>query len=341
MHKRSSSFRSLFTLKHITILLLLLIIICVSIFIGYFIGFNQAEVETDKERKQTQLLMNQIKEMTKVDTQSTLKSLAENKHKQEIYRLKQELKALLDHEAISANHEYAPKDKKAAPPEGELKIPHPVTKGNAKLVIIMDDVSYAHDVRSINSVGLPLVMSFLPPSPRHDESAILAQNISGYMVHLPLEAVDYNDEEQVTLRITDSKETIDAQIKIIKKLYPEVRYINNHTGSKFTADNDAMDRLISVMKENGLIFVDSRTTAQTKAKIIDTKYGLRYLGRDVFLDHHDGVANIKKQIREAIEIAKRNGSAIAIGHPRPDTIQALKESKALFSEVKLVGIDQI
>ena len=214
-------------------------------------------------------------------------------------------------------------------------------RGTAKLVIIMDDVSYAHDIKAIRSVGLPLVMSFLPPSSRHNESAALAQGINGYMVHLPLEAVDFNDEEQVTLRITDSKETIAAQIQKIKKLYPEVHYINNHTGSKFTADEEAMDRLVSVMRENGLIFVDSRTTAQSKAKAIDTKYGMRYLGRDVFLDHHDGVENIKKQIREAVAIAKRNGSAIAIGHPRPDTIQALKESKAVLSEVKLVGIDKI
>ena len=184
-------------------------------------------------------------------------------------------------------------------------------------------------------------MSFLPPSPRHNESATLAQGVNGYMVHLPLEAVDFNDEEQVTLRISDSKEMITSQIQKIKKLYPEVRYINNHTGSKFTADEDAMDRLVSVMNENGLTFVDSRTTAQSKAKVIDTKYGMRYIGRDVFLDHHDGVANIKKQIRVAVEIAKRNGSAIAIGHPRPDTIQALKESKSILSEIKLVGIDKI
>jgi uncharacterized protein len=158
---------------------------------------------------------------------------------------------------------------------------------------------------------------------------------------LPLEAVDFESEEDVTLRVGDSKEMINGQIQKIKKLYPNVRYINNHTGSKFTADEEAMDRLISVMKTNGLIFVDSRTTAQSKAKTVDSKYGIRYLGRDVFLDHHDGVENIKKQIREAVATAKRNGSAIAIGHPRPDTLQALKESKDILSEVKLVGIDKI
>ncbi|MFH0710324.1 MAG: divergent polysaccharide deacetylase family protein [Pseudomonadota bacterium] len=338
MHKRTSPFRSLFSLKHIAIFLLLLLMISTSILIGYFIGFNQAEEETDRQREQTQLLMGQIKEIAKVDTKDLTKADEENR---ETEHLKEALNELLARESIHANHEYAPKDKKATPPPSELRVYRPATNGNAKLVIIMDDVSYAHDVKSIRSVGLPLVMSFLPPSSRHNESATLAQGVNGYMVHLPLEAVDFNDEEQVTLRVTDSKETITAQIQKIKKLYPEVHYINNHTGSKFTADEDAMDRLVSVMRENGLIFVDSRTTAQSKVKVIDTKYGMRYLGRDVFLDHQDGVKNIKKQIREAVAIAKRNGSAIAIGHPRPDTLQALKESKEVLSEVMLVGIDKI
>jgi len=338
MHKHTSSFRSLFSLKHIAVFLSLLTMICVAILIGYFIGFKQAQEEADRQREQTQLLMGQIKEIAKVDTNVSSTANVQNR---EIGHLKKALKELLARESINANHEYAPKNKKALPPPSETRVSYPATKGNAKLVIIMDDVSYGHDINSIRSVGLPLVMSFLPPSPRHVESAVLARGISGYMVHLPLEAVDFNDEEQVTLRITDSKETITAQIQKIKKLYPEVRYINNHTGSKFTADEEAMDRLVSVMRENGLIFVDSRTTAQSKAKVINTKYGMRYLGRDVFLDHHDGVENIKKQIREAVKIAKRNGTAIAIGHPRPDTIQALKESKAVLSEVKLVGIDKI
>jgi len=342
MHKRVSSFRSLFSLKHIAVFLLLLIMISVSILIGYFIGFNQAQEETQRQQEQTQLLMEQIKEIAKGETPSSALDVSKtNEQNREIIHLKKELKEILSHKEISAHHEYAPKNKKATPPPGQTRVSRPVTQGNAKLVIIMDDVSYAHDVKAIRSVGLPLVMSFLPPSSRHGESALLAQGMSGYMVHLPLEAVDFSDEEQVTLRTTDSKETIIAQIQKIKKLYPDVRYINNHTGSKFTADEEAMDRLISTMRENGLIFVDSRTTAQSKAKAIDTKYGMRYLGRDVFLDHRDGVANIKKQIREAVEIAKRNGTAIAIGHPRPDTIEALKQSKDILGEVELVRIDKI
>ncbi len=342
MDKPSFSFRNLLTLKNLILIVSVLIAILVAVLVGYFIGFNQVQEKLDQERDETQRLMAQIQEITKLNSNTSDKSLARPvKHDIETVKLKKELKELLKHEGLSARHEYAPKDKQALPPPAEPRPEVPAKVCGAKLVIIMDDVSYEHDVNAIRSTGLPLVMSFLPPSPRHPESATLAASVSGYMVHLPLEAVSYNQEEPITLRITDSIETITKQIALVKRLYPNVRYINNHTGSKFTSDEAAMDRLIGVMKENGLIFVDSRTIAASKAKAVNAKYGLRYLGRDVFLDHQDGVANVKKQIREAVAVAKKHGSAIAIGHPRPDTIKALKESKDILNQVQLVRIDQI
>jgi uncharacterized protein len=102
-----------------------------------------------------------------------------------------------------------------------------------------------------------------------------------------------------------------------------------------------MEKLIRVLKKEGIQFVDSRTIGKTKVPEVSTLLGTRYIGRDVFLDHQDGVRNVKRQIKEAVEKAKRHGTAIAIGHPRPDTIQALIESKELLSEVQLVGIEQI
>lgn len=341
MDKPSFSFKSFLTVKNLILIFSFLIAILLAILVGYFIGFNQVQNKLDQEREETQRLMRQIEEITKVDTNASQAVIRPEVYDAHAEKLKKELKELLEHERVSARHEYAPKDKKALPPPAEPRAIVPVRACGAKLVIIMDDVSYAHDVAAIRSTGLPLVMSFLPPSPRHPESATLAASVSGYMVHLPMEAVTYHQEEPVTLRIGDSIETIEKQIALVKRLYPNVRYINNHTGSKFTSDEAAMDRLIGVMKENGLIFVDSRTIASSKVKTVEAKYGLRYLGRDVFLDHQDGVANVKKQIRDAVSLAKRHGSAIAIGHPRPDTIQALKESKDILNQVQIVRIDQI
>lgn len=343
MHKQPL-FQKYFTLRRLAIGLISVLIFLLAIFIGYFFGFRQAEKELAAERNQTQKLVQQIKSLSNIDENKTHVKSEQTPHEKEIRRIKKELDDMLERERISeevkAHHEYAPDNKKAPPPPPPAREIRP-NGAEAKLVIIMDDVSYARDVKAIQSTGLPIVLSFLPPSSRHPDSAALAKQQSKYMVHLPLEAIAFHDEEPNTLHIDSSEEEIEKRLDALKQLYPNVHYMNNHTGSKFTSDSEAMDRLIRVMKKEGLQFVDSRTIGTSKAREATGRYGMRYLTRDVFLDDQDGVANVKRQIKEAVVKAKRYGTAIAIGHPRVDTIRALKESKELLNGVQLVGIDQI
>lgn len=341
--KKQPRLPSYFSLKSLAIALIALLVTLLAILVGYFIGFHQAEEQLAVERQKTQNLVQKISQIAKVDeTNLSRIKPKERLQEDEIRRLKNELEDLLRrermHTEVKPQHEYAPNDKKIPPPPARPPRPE---GSEAKLVIIIDDVSYARDVKNIQSTGLPLVMSFLPPSPRHPDSAVLAKQQGMYMVHLPLEAVAFHDEEPNTLRVDSSEEEIEKRLTELKQIYPNAHYMNNHTGSKFTSDSAAMDKLIRIMKKEGLQFVDSRTIASSKGREATEKYGMRYLTRDVFLDDQDGVKNVKKQIREAVEKAKRYGTAIAIGHPRKDTIQALKESKDILGEVRLVGIGQI
>lgn len=333
------------TLKYIGWGLFGLVIFLSALLIGYFVGFHQAEKELAQERRQTQKLIQQIEQIASIDEHYSPYSKAkETSYNSEIKRLQKELQLLLEEEhrrePIKPQHEYAPKEPKALPPPAAVR-PKRVDGTPAKLVIIIDDVSYERDVKAIKSTGLPLVMSFLPPSSRHPESGRLAQQQNHYMVHLPLEAIDFNDEEPSTLHVGDSEEAIEKRVCALKQLFPNAHYFNNHTGSKFTSDRDSMEKLIRVLKQEGIQFVDSRTIGKTKVPEVSVALGMRYIGRDVFLDHQDGVRNVKRQIKEAVEKAKEHGTAIAIGHPRPDTIQALIESKELLKEVQLVGLEQI
>ena len=311
MRKHFSSF---FNPKHLVVFLALLILIFTSIGVGYFLGLQQvsSSVKTSDDVNFSTLDENKSTKVRPVD---------------DVEGLKKKLTKILSQEKKKPTTSFEQTISR------DLKLP--------KLVIIIDDVSYDYDVAAIRSVGLPLVMSFLPPVQRHPDSARLAQGVSGYMVHLPLEAMDFNDEEDGTLHVGDSKEKIIEKIKKIKKWYPAMRYTNNHTGSKFTSDKASMEKLLDVLDDEGIVFVDSRTIGTTKAQEILEHQGKRYIHRDVFLDHQDGVANVKAQIREAVEVAKQHGSAIAIGHPRPDTITALKQSRELLKQVQLVGIDKI
>jgi len=143
------------------------------------------------------------------------------------------------------------------------------------------------------------------------------------------------------LRINDSQQLIMDRVAEIKRLFPKVQYINNHTGSKFTANETAMNRLISAFNYNKINFIDSRTTAQTKAPQVLKNFGLNYVARDVFLDHHMEKEYVLGQIKIAIKVAKSHGSAIAIGHPHKNTLQALYESKKLLKQVDLVYINRL
>lgn len=210
-----------------------------------------------------------------------------------------------------------------------------------KLVIIIDDVAFKHHVDAIKSINLKITPSFFPPTKHHPDTPKFARNFKFYMIHLPLEAKNFTSEEIDTLRTSDSYDTISKRIRQIKRDFPNLTYINNHTGSKFTSDFDAMDRLLMVIKQENLRFLDSRTIDTTKVEAAAKKNSLQYIVRDVFLDHEDNKKSITKQLQKAVEIAKKQGKAIAIGHPYKNTIDVLKNSSAILKGVEVVYLKDI
>ena len=215
-------------------------------------------------------------------------------------------------------------------------------KNIAKLVIIIDDIATkleSDKVLSIINSGKLLVPSFFPNTSNHPDTNKYAKDFKYFMVHLPLEAMNFQKPEPKTLKTNDSYEIIEARIKDIKNAFKGLKYINNHTGSAFTSDEVAMRRLFTALKKYNLIFVDSRTIASTKGKIMCKEFNQKYIYRNVFLDNIQSVEETKKKLNEAVLIAKKNGYAIAIGHPHPTTLQAIKEYD--FKEIKLVSLDEI
>ncbi len=216
------------------------------------------------------------------------------------------------------------------------------TKGDKPLLaIIIDDVSSRREVDALNSLGITLSKSYLPPKSSNRASETLAKNDSFYMIHIPLEAALYAHQEPLTLLVGDSVETIEHRVKELARIFPEARYANNHTGSTFTSDVDSMRALIEALDRYNITFVDSRTTSKTVVPSLMKELHRRYIGRDIFLDHEENIETIKKQLKKAIAIAHKRGYAIAIGHPRKLTIKALRESKELLNSVELVYLDEL
>jgi len=329
--KRSKSVNSSKILTYIAWGLAIVAIVLSSLVGGYYLGFEDGQKESSNQTKiEKEKRLALLKKLDK-STQKK-KKITVNKRLQEV--LKKETKNY-----VSASHEFD--DTALAKPPKMAKRKVKLSPSKPRLAIIIDDVGTSSQVNAIKSLNIPLTMSFLPPSKARPNSAKLAAKEKLYMVHLPLEAQSFSAEEPDTLRISHSQQEISARIRNIKSMFPKVRHINNHTGSKFTSDEVAMNRLIYALRANNIDFIDSRTTAETKAPKVLKNFGLKYVARDVFLDHHMDKKYIKEQIKKAIKVAKQHGTAIAIGHPHANTILALSESKKLLKEVDLVYINRL
>lgn len=219
------------------------------------------------------------------------------------------------------------------------------TKGTltskAKLCIIIDDMATREQVNALKATGLKLTPSFFPADSSHPKTPILAREFEFFMVHLPLAALHYHYEERQTLEPSDTQEFINAKIAQIVRDFRGVKFINNHTGSLFTDDTQAMRKLFRALKAHGLIFVDSMTINSSKGALMSREFGQIPIKRDIFLDNSSDINDIKAKIKEAVNLAHKKGSAIAIAHPRKNTFKALEQSKDLLKSVELVYVNEL
>lgn len=212
----------------------------------------------------------------------------------------------------------------------------------AKIAILIDDVSTQKQKETILNMGYKINMAFLPPTNAHPNSAKIAQELPFHMIHFPMQASSaFKGEEPFTLKITDSYEVIEKRVKQLRDLYPNAIYTNNHTGSVFTENEEAMDKLFRALKKYNFIFVDSRTSNKSVAKKYAKKYNMPYIVRNTFIDNDLNYQKIQNQLKKAIDLAKTNGYSIAIGHPHDVTLKVLRESKHLLKDVEPIFINKL
>ena len=220
--------------------------------------------------------------------------------------------------------------------------PNSSVKGRAKLVLIIDDVATFEHASMIKSIGLKITPSIFPATKTHPYTPNIARTFEFYMIHLPMQAKHFDSPEIGTLTINESFESMHEKIKKIRKDFPRAKYTNNHTGSRFTSDYDAMDKAYRALIEQGFIFVDSKTIAQTAVARAAKKYNQPYISRDIFLDDDPSAAAVKRELVAAVNLAKKRGYAIAIGHPKKNTIAVIKASKNnILKDVEVVYLKDI
>ncbi len=214
----------------------------------------------------------------------------------------------------------------------------PSRASGAKLALIVDDCGqWLSTERGFIALDVPLTLSVLPDV--HGTSVIQREAHDagkGVMLHLPMETISglYPGPGEITTEMTDAQ--VRAQVESDLAQVPLAQGVNNHEGSKASADPRVMRDVMEVLaKHGGLFFIDSRTTAATVAAKVAASLGVAQASRNVFLDNNENVAYTERQLREAAAIAKRTGSAIAIGHPRPTTLEAVR---AMIPQLQAQGI---
>ena len=276
----------------------------------------------------------EIKEDTKIEEPKTEEKLKEEIKKEDT---KKEEKAKEDKIKKEEPKKY---DEKSIISSKDKYIHDP--KRKPKLIVIIDDVSTEKQKQSILNIGYPVTMAFLPPTSGHKDSAKIAQSVPFHMIHFPMQASSaFKGPETDTLKVTDSYEKIEERVRQLRAWYPKAKYTNNHTGSVFTENDEAMARLYKALDKYNFVFVDSRTSAKSVAKKYSVKYNMPYIVRNTFLDNTKDYKAIQNQLLDAVRIAKKQGYAIAIGHPYDVTIKVLKESKHLLNEVEPVLLNKL
>lgn len=223
----------------------------------------------------------------------------------------------------------------------------PQTKtAGARLAIILDDGGYGGPItEAVLALPPQLTLAILPYTPACTETATRAAELGfEVMLHMPMENSDpklYPHEGQ--LLVDMSEDAIAELTQNALDQIPHAKGINNHMGSRFTGDPMAMARFMAVVAKKPLFFIDSRTSADTKAYALAKTFGLHAEERDIFLDHVDEEEAIRRSFAQAVDLAKTEGSAIAIGHFRKLTVALLQELLPTLADegVQLVHVSEL
>ena len=223
-------------------------------------------------------------------------------------------------------YEIYPKEKIIPPKPAPKPKPLPVAQ-LPEVAIIVDDIGYDRKLaEKFLKLDSSLTFSILPQSPYDKQLAQLArQNGSEIMLHLPMEPKEYPDVDPGpgALLTSMSPDDLIHQLELDLDAVPHVKGINNHMGSRLTANSAQMNQIFSVLKKRGLFFIDSKTAPKSYGKSSARLFQVPYAERDVFIDHIQTPEFVRNQIELMIRIAEKHGTAIGIAHPHEVTYQIL------------------
>ncbi len=215
-----------------------------------------------------------------------------------------------------------------------------------RLALLIDDLGYNLE-RGRQALALPgpISVAVLPFTP-HAQRLAAEADAAGLdvLIHQPMAGKGPGPTSAGELHAAMDEASFRAQVRDAIASLPQASGLNNHQGSSLTSDAQAMTWLMQELAAQGLFFLDSRTSPASVALRTARQQALPALGRDVFLDHVPEPAAMQRQLNHALAVAGRQGKAVLIAHPYPETLaflqQALPELLAQ-GQVELVGLQAL
>jgi len=225
----------------------------------------------------------------------------------------------------------------AVPAPARAREPSPrASAGNARIAIVIDDLGNDRGALERIAAWRYAVAGAVLPGLADSAAAArhLARSGKEVLLHLPMEPDGYPGVKPgpgVVLR-SDSDERIAQIVAEDLESVPGAVGVNNHMGSAATADPRVMRAVVRVLADRGLFLLDSRTTEASVARRVAEEISLPAVSRRVFLDSVPSAAAIDRSFRELLERARKDGTAIAIGHPYPETMAMLERELPKLEE---------
>ena len=231
---------------------------------------------------------------------------------------------------------------------GALLPPRPVAEPGAapEIAVIIDDMGSRLDAgRQVLALPGPVACAFLPYAPHTPKLARLAhEQGKEVLLHLPMQTMEGGALDSGGLRLNMTEQELTRTVAAGLARVPHAVGVNNHQGSLLTRHPGHMLWLMRALRgERALYFVDSRTTKHTVARQIAYENQVPSVSRDVFLDADMAPAAVEREFKRLLDLARRNGSAVGIGHPHPATMALLKRELPRLSQhgAKLVPVARL
>lgn len=213
-----------------------------------------------------------------------------------------------------------------------------------RCAIIIDDMGYHPEIgKKLIELPFNVSFSFLPHAPYTAELEEMAYKRGRtVLLHLPLQPEDSQwDPGPGALYLGELQD----QKKIFLRnlaMVPHAIGVNNHMGSLYTQDRDAMASLLDLINQKKLFFIDSYTSSRSLGYSLARQMGISAAKRNIFIDNVAVPEAICKQLEALLSVAHKKGEAIGIAHPHSQTLEALESCPALGqTSVQLVGVEEL